>query len=113
MEALSLGLSAPPAIPGPLLLSDRSVYFGRSCLMGVAEYCLNNGFVIMGLEGFVTDGSSITPVTDFIVDLSEIDGTFENRVQASFDAAITIIRQWSELPGFDFVEFEVVEKDGQ
>lgn len=111
MVALSLGLSAPPAVSGPLLLSGGSVYFGRGCLGEAIEYCFNSDLVIIGMEGFLTDGSSITPTTEFIADLSDIDGPWENRVRISRDAAAAVISQWSGLSGFDFVEIEVVNRE--
>lgn len=107
MVALSFGLHAPSKISGPLLLSGESVYFGRGCLGEVTEYCFDNGLVVLGMEGFITNGSSITPCTEFIADLSEIGGSWDDRVRMSRDAADTVIRQWNELSGFDFVEFEV------
>jgi hypothetical protein len=85
----------------------RSVYVGRGCLEQAIEFCRSNGLVIVGMEGVKTDGSAIMPTIEFIADLSEIDGQWQERVVASFDAAGLIAAQWSGLTGFDVVEFEV------
>ena len=107
MVALSFGLHLPPAVSGPVLVSGSSVYVGRGCLEQAIEFCRSNGLVIVGMEGVKTDGSAIMPTMEFIADLSEIDGQWQERVVASSDAASLIAAQWSGLTGFDFVEFEV------
>jgi hypothetical protein len=105
--ALSFGLHTPPAILGPLLLSGETVYFGRGCLGTVVEFCFKSSLVVLGMEGFITNGSFITPCIDFIADLSEIEGHWKDRVRMSRDAANAVIKQWNEQSGFEFVEFEV------
>ncbi len=99
MVALSFGLHLPPAVSGPVLVSGSSVYVGRGCLEQAIEFCRSNGLVIVGMEGVKTDGSAIMPTMEFIADLSEIDGQWQERVVASSDAASLIAVQWSGLTG--------------
>lgn len=72
------------------------------------RFCKHHDLVIIGMEGFTTDGSSIIPTLDFIADFGDVSGDWHERVQASNAAAILVAARWAELDGFEFVAMEAI-----
>jgi hypothetical protein len=105
------GLPVPPRIRGPFLVSGESTYVGRGCLRDVLEFCVENHFVILGMEGFTTDGSSIIPNLDFIADFGEIEGGWNEQVRSAGAAARSVADRWQVLDGFEFVDITAVTQE--
>jgi hypothetical protein len=92
-------------INGPLMLWSNEVFVGLEVASKAIEFFRSRGDVILGFEGFNTDGVHLMPQMDFITDFSSLDGTPYERVQRSADAANLVISNWR--PGPQFVTFVV------
>jgi hypothetical protein len=92
-------------ISGPLMLWGNELFVGLEVASKVIEFFRSRGDVILGFEGFNTDGAHLMPQMDFITDFSSIDGTWLERVERSADAAILVMFKWR--PGPQFVTFVV------
>lgn len=92
-------------INGPLLLWSNEVFVGLDVASQAIELFRSRGDVILGFEGFNTDGVRLMPQLDFITDFSSIDGTWLERAQRSADAATSVLSNWR--PGPQFVTFVI------
>ncbi|SRR6266851_3518604 len=59
--------------------------------------------VILGFEGFRTNGFALTPLLEYIADFSTIEGSRAERVARSAEAALRVLANWQRGP--EFVEF--------
>lgn len=68
--------------------------------------------VILGFEGFRTDGASLEPLLEYIADFSGIQGSPADRVVRTAEAALIVLAKWEGGP--EFIEFVVEQesKDG-
>jgi hypothetical protein len=64
--------------------------------------------VILGFEGFRTDGRSLVPLLDYIADFSAIQGSAADRVAKTAQAALVVLAKWKGGP--EFIEFVVEEE---
>jgi hypothetical protein len=91
------------------LLSGNSIYFGIGKAKEVVEWLTRNEFIILGFEGFKTNGCFIEPSLDFIADFSCIDGTKYERLKRCHDFSLDILAQW--INKIEFIEFSVKKID--
>ena len=96
-------------ISGPLMLWSNEVFVGREAASEAIELFRSRGYVILGFEGFNTDGVILAPQMDFIADFSSIDGTWSERVERSADAAVVVLANWHSWP--QFVTFVIAQQD--
>jgi hypothetical protein len=87
-------------ISGPLMLWSNEVFVGREVASQAIELFRSRGYVILGFEGFNTDGVYRVPQEEFIADFSSIDGTWSERVERSADAAVLVMSKWHAGPQF-------------
>jgi hypothetical protein len=85
---------------GLWLLSASSAYVGIGHANTVAEWLCGHGLVILGLEGLVSDGVQIKPLTEYVADFSELSGSLENRLEESKRAALAVLEDWKHGPQF-------------
>jgi hypothetical protein len=91
-----------------MLTSGDNIYLGRARVAEALEWLHAQGLVVLGMEGFSTDGRYVLPSLDHVADFSEIDGTWPERVAASHQAAITVISLWDDAVPFVQIETESV-----
>jgi hypothetical protein len=94
---------------GLRLLSGNEVYIGIGAATDAVEWFRQRSMVILGMEGFTTDGRALQPLLDYITDFSSLSGSPDERIAASAEAAVRILRDWSHGP--EFVNFVVDEAD--
>ena len=99
----------PPNFRSLFLVSAGNVYVGRRGLDEYLSWIRDQEQVVLGFEGFQTDGYWIIPLIDFIADLSSIDGSWEERVAKSGDAAKKIVDLWG--PAVQFVSVNGITED--
>jgi len=92
-------------INGPLMLWSNEVFVGLEVASEAIALFRSRGDVILGFEGFNTDGAHLMPQMDFITDFSSIDGTWLERAERSADAASLVLSNWR--PGPQFVTFVI------
>jgi len=85
---------------GLWLLSASSAYVGIGYAATVAEWLCKRGMVILGVEGFVSDGVRITPLTEYVADFSDLSGSLEDRLDESKRAALALLEEWKHGPQF-------------
>jgi hypothetical protein len=95
------------AASGLLLTSGGALYIGIGGAANAVAALQRNSIVVLGMEGFNTDGRSVVPLLDYIADFSSLSGSWESRVQSSALAARNILDAWQ--PGPMFVEFALDE----
>jgi hypothetical protein len=61
--------------------------------------------VILGMEGFATDGSQIVPLMDYITTSFPLQGTWDEQVDSTASTALRIVEAWGEGP--EFIDFAV------
>lgn len=108
MVVSRLPIWLPEEFPGLVLLSGGSVYVGCGHAYLAVSRLEECGIVVLGMEGFRTDGTSIEPLADFVADLSDIEGLWKDRIRESCGAAMRILDQWSRMSSLEFVEFVIV-----
>jgi hypothetical protein len=96
-------------IRGPLMLWSNEVFVGREAAAKAIEFFRSRGDVILGFEGFNTDGVFLVPQMDLIADFSSINGTWSERVEHSADAAVLVMSKWQSGP--QFVTFVVAQRE--
>jgi len=89
--------------PGLVLLSRGVLLIGVGCLEYAIAQIEVRGLVILGMDGFRTDGVALAPQLDFIADFGEIDGSWSERTRQSCQSARLIAAAWNN--GTEFVEF--------
>ena len=97
-------------IDGPVMLWSNEVLIGRGSAVDAIHFYRSRGDVILGFEGFDTDGTVRTPRMDCIADLSSIDGSWSDRQDRSVEAALAIVYRW--VPGPQWITF-VVQRPNQ
>jgi hypothetical protein len=96
-------------LEGLKLLSGNEVYIGIGAATDAVEWFRQRSIVILGMEGFTTDGRALQALLDYITDFSSLSGSPDERIAASAEAAVRILREWSRGP--EFVNFVVEEAD--
>ena len=92
------------SLPVLCLLSGRSsYYFGIGNSKEIAFWLSKRGLIILGIEGFKCDGVSVIPLVDYIADFSSITGSLSERVDASLNAALSVLPNWENT--VEFIEF--------
>jgi hypothetical protein len=91
------------AVPALYLVSGPGVYVGMGQAVRVATWLGDRGVAILGIEGFKTDGEVVSPLLDFIADLSSsVRAGKSARELAS--AATPILENWrGQVEFVDFV----------
>jgi len=95
--------------PGLVLISGRTLLVGVGCLEFAITQAEANSLVVIGMEGFRTDGVALTPLIEFVADLDEVDGVWAERVRSSSEAARSIAAAWSRGP--EFIELVLAAQD--
>lgn len=85
---------------GLWLLSGSSAYVGIGHANAIADWLCERGLVILGLEGFVSDGVRIKPLTEYVADFSELSGSLEDCLDESKRAALAVLEDWKHGPQF-------------
>ena len=92
---------------GLRLLSGNAVYIGIGSATDAVEWFRQRSMVILGMEGLTTDGRALQALLEYIADFSDVSGSPNERIAASAEAAVRILREWSRGP--EFVNFVVEE----
>lgn len=98
------------AIDGPVMVWSNEVFVLTAAANDAVRFYRSRGDVILGLEGFNTDGRHLIPRMDCISDFSSIDRTRPDAADQSADAAISVLRKWASPP--QFVTF-VIQRAGE
>jgi hypothetical protein len=81
-----------------LLLSSTNLLIGIETVTKLIPLLRRRNFVVLGLDGFSTDGRSIKP-SEYLADFSEIESAEE-----SYEALSRVVSFWLAEGGPDFVE---------
>ena len=92
---------------GLRLLSGNEVYIGIGAATDAVEWFRQRSMVILGMEGFTTDGRALQALLEYIADFSDVSGSPDERIAASAEAAKQILSLWGRGP--QFVDFVVEE----
>jgi hypothetical protein len=92
---------------GLKLLSGNDVYIGIGVATDTVEWFRQRYMVILGMESFTTDGRALQRLLEYIADFSDVSGSPNERIAASAEAAVRVLREWSRGP--EFVNFVVEE----
>jgi hypothetical protein len=92
---------------GLRLLSGKAVYVGIGSATDAVEWFRRRSLVILGMDGFKTNGIVIQALEEYIADFSDVSGSPDERSAASAEAAIQILGLWGRGP--EFVDFVVEE----
>lgn len=92
---------------GLFLLAAGNVYVGIGDAQKAIHFLADRGVVILGFEGFTTDGVHLQASVDYIADLTLTGASAEARVKESAENALRILESWSTQGGPAFVEFVV------
>src|SRR2546422_6666095 len=90
---------------GLRLLSGNAVYVGIGSAKAAVEWFRRRSLVILGMDGFKTDGIVIQALEEYIADFSDLSGSPDERIEASAETAIQILNEWARGP--EFVDFVV------
>ncbi len=94
---------------GLSLRSGDKVLVGIGFAEEAVLWFKHRGAIILGFEGFRTDGASLYALLEYIADFSAIRGAPEERVGRCADAALMVLRKWDHGP--EFVEFILTAPD--
>lgn len=94
---------------GPFLVSGADVYVGIGSAVEAVSMYRHRNEVILGFEGFRTDGRFLDADLDLVADLSSVSGSWDERVRRAEVEAIEILERWGSRP--EFVSF-VVARNG-
>lgn len=98
--------------PGMLLVSHPDILVGIGGMCGAALIAEDMGVLILGLDGFRTDGEHLIPLIEYILDSSCLctpDLVWESAVKKSVGAVEWVADLWKDGP--EFVEFVLLGKD--
>lgn len=87
-------------LPGLLLLSSNGVFVGMGYVSDAITTLRHQSLFILGMEGFTTDGYTVTPLMECIADFSSIQGDWAAKVEQSASAAELIVGMWQHGPMF-------------
>lgn len=93
---------------GLFLLSGDKVYVGLGYASEAVRFFADRSAVILGLEGFSTDGTHLKPLLDFIADF-DLRGRSADRGKLSSEAALRTLAVWERENRAEFVEFVIEE----
>ncbi len=85
---------------GQYLHAGSEILIGMSWAESFARRCMEQGAIILGLEGFEADGLNVRPRMDLIADLGSIVGEREHRLRESGKEAVRLLHEWSQTPIF-------------
>ena len=88
------------AIRGPVMVWGNEVLVAVGAAADAIDAYRARGIVILGFEGFDTDGRHLLPRLDCISDFSSIDPTAVDAVHRSADSAIAALSALSPEPQF-------------
>jgi hypothetical protein len=94
-------------LSGLVLRSPNSTLIGIGVLREAIDVLRKHGLVILGMEGFRTDGRRIIPMVQFVADFSQLQSAGRRLVDDSAAAALRVAAHWTDGP--QFVEFQVAE----
>jgi hypothetical protein len=94
---------------GLILVGHDTLLIGLGGLGDALTLAGELALVIEGMEGFRTDGVTLTPLVDFVADLTDIDGTWAERVQLSVEGARRVAAAWVNGP--EFIELMLASQD--
>src|SRR5262249_19712496 len=86
----------PPAgYQGLRLLSYGKTMYGLGSAVDVVDLIERERFVILGMEGFNTDGRALVALVEFIADFSGINGSWPERTRTSAHEARRVLQIWN------------------
>ncbi|WP_026555421.1 hypothetical protein [Arthrobacter sp. 35W] len=98
--------------PGLLLVTHPDVFVGVGAMCGAARIAGDMGALILGLDGYRTDGEHLIPLIEYILDSSSYctpELTWDDAVQKSVEAVDWVADVWKDGP--EFVEFVLLGRD--
>lgn len=104
-DAIAELLELASGIDGPVMVWRNEVLVGAGAAGDAVNFFRSRGDVILGFDGFDTNGRSLFPRLDYIADLSSIDDAVADAAERAADAALAILAKWG--PGPQFVTFVV------
>lgn len=91
-------------IEGLVLKSGSSCYPSVGAALSALDWLEAHNCVVLGFEGFSTDGHTLRPRLDRIADFSEeLPAPWRDRVRKSIAASRTILAQWDDVQFVDLV----------
>jgi hypothetical protein len=91
------------------LVTPNTTLVGLGSVEEAVAWLRENRAVILGFEGFRTDGISLVPLLDYIADFSAIEGSPADRVAKTAEAALVVLSRWRG-GGPEFIEFIVEDE---
>lgn len=95
---------------GLFLVSGKDLYVGFGYARRAVKYLADHSVVILGFEGFSTNGRDLEPLLEYVVDLEVAGTSDEERVADGLRKALRTIDAWQSRDGPEFVEF-VIDED--
>lgn len=96
---------------GLFLLTGDQTYVGFGYAPEAVRYIAGKGALILGFEGFVTDGKQVKPTLEYIADLDVSSSAAADRIRTAAEAALRALTIWEREGGPEFVEFVVEEQE--
>jgi hypothetical protein len=92
------------------LVSAGDPYIGIGFARDFIAWARAQSRVVVGLEGFNTDGRSLYPLLDYIANVPEERLSTADPANSSADSALRILAEWERTGGPEFVEFVLEER---
>ena len=82
------------------LYSGSLEFIGIGSAIDELRRLAENGDIVVGLEGFLTDGRTIQPMMDYIAPIATEDAQPNDRPSRAFERASKVLSHWQEGPMF-------------
>ena len=93
---------------GLFLVTPNTTLVGLGSAEEAVTWLREHHAVILGFEGFRTDGASLEPLLGYIADFSGVEGSPADRVARTAEAALIVLTKWKGGP--EFIEFVIEEE---